>query len=721
MGGEGAQWIGMAPFTEIPHLFQDIGDGTFFHSGNMALQAAIASGVNITYKILYNSAVAMTGGQQAVGALPVPDLTRKLEAEGVRKTIVLAEDLAKYRHAQLAANAVVWDRERLEEAQLELRQTAGTTVLIYDQQCAAEKRRHRKRGKLAEPSLRVMINEAACEGCGDCGAKSNCLSVQPMETEFGRKTRIHQSSCNKDYSCLKGDCPSFVTVTLAGEPRQQARPTLPAIETLLEEPPHKASCASGYAIYVTGIGGTGVVTVNTLLGTAAMLEGKHVRAFDQTGLSQKGGPVVSSLKIFETPQVVSNKVGVGEADLYLGLDILVATSPTHLERASADRTRAVVSTSQVPTGDMVRRKDTPFPSVAGLLQKIEGCARTGANVFLDAEGLAEELFGDHMAANLLTLGAAYQAGAVPLTAESIEETIRLNGVAVEMNLQAFRWGRLYVQDRAAVEHELERLRPREDPARSALSEIASRMPAAAASVRALLEFGNFQGEVRRLAEIRVPELILYQNAAYARQYVEFVRRTAEAERERAPGRTELAEAVARYLFKLMAYKDEYEVARLLLKDSFFQQVRTEFGENVQLAFNLHPPLLRALGLKHKIRLGRRFIPLLKLLRALRWMRRTPLDLFGFAKVRRVERALIREYRRMIESILPHLNENTHDLAVQMAELPDLIRGYEGIKLASVDQYRQKAQELRQQFWETQSVAGALSSSSPLEGKDSGGG
>ncbi|MGH8058873.1 MAG: DUF6537 domain-containing protein, partial [Candidatus Entotheonellia bacterium] len=396
-------------------------------------------------------------------------------------------------------------------------------------------------------------------------------------------------------------------------------------------------------------------------------------------------------------------------------DILVATSPTHLERASADRTRAVVSSSQIPTGDMVRRKDTPFPAVAGLMQKFEGCTRTGANIFLDVEALAEELFGDHMAANLLTLGAAYQAGAIPLEAESIEETIRLNGVAVEMNLHAFRWGRLYVQDRAAVERELERLRPREDPARSALSELASRVPESATSVRELREFGNFQGEVRRLAEIRVPELILYQNVTYARQYVECVRRVVDAERERTPGRTELAEAVARYLFKLMAYKDEYEVARLLLKEAFFQQVRTEFGEDVQLAFNLHPPLLRALGLKHKIRLGPWSIPLFKLLRALRWMRRTPLDLFGFAKVRRVERALIGEYRRMIESILPHLSEDTHNLAVQMAELPDLIRGYEGIKLASVDQFRQKAQELRQQFSETRSVASALSSSSPLEG------
>jgi indolepyruvate ferredoxin oxidoreductase len=707
MGGEGAQWLGMAPFTDMPHMFQNIGDGTFFHSGSMAISAAVASGVNITYKILYNAAVAMTGGQDAAGALPIPELTRKLEAEGVRKIIVAAEDPTKYRHAQLAKTAEVRDREELEAAQRELREIPGTTVLIYDQQCAAEKRRHRKRGKLAEPSRQVVINEAVCEGCGDCGAKSNCLSVQPVDTEFGRKTQIHQSSCNKDYSCLKGDCPAFVTVDVVGGTTKPPKPVLPDITAILLEPPQKASCTDGYAIYMAGIGGTGVVTVNTLLGTAGMLEGKQVRAFDQTGLSQKGGPVVSSLKLSHTPMLTSNKVATGEADLYLGFDMLVATQPLHLEKASPDRTRAVISTSKIPTGDMVRKKELHFPAVAGLLHSIEGCTRPDANVYLDAEALAERLFGDYMASNLIVVGAAYQAGAIPLAATSIEETIRLNGVAVEMNLQAFRWGRLYVLDRAAVQRQLDQLATPDEATATSLGEGELHLSETGAAARQLLATCGFVGEVRRLAEIRIPQLMMYQNVAYARQYVAFVQKVVAAEKSHVPGQTQLGEAVARYLFKLMAYKDEYEVARLLLKDEFFQRVRAQFGDDAQVAFNLHPPLLRALGLKRKLRLGLWFTPALKALRRMRVIRGTPVDLFGHAKVRRVERQLIGEYRQVIESLLADLKAENHAIATQIAALPDLIRGYEDIKLASVADFRAKVQELRRQFREAQTPATAV--------------
>ncbi|MGH8066858.1 MAG: indolepyruvate ferredoxin oxidoreductase family protein [Candidatus Entotheonellia bacterium] len=700
MGGEGAQWIGMAPFTEMRHMFQNIGDGTFFHSGSMAISAAVASGVNITYKILYNAAVAMTGGQEAAGALAIPELTRKLEAEGVRKTIVLAEDPAKYRQAQLATNAEVRDREELDAAQRELREMPGTTVLIYDQQCAAEKRRHRKRGKLAEPALHVVINEAVCEGCGDCGSKSNCLSVQPIDTEFGRKTQIHQSSCNKDYSCLKGDCPAFVTVDAVNGPTKRPKPALADITSILQEPAHKASCADGYAIYMAGIGGTGVVTVNTLLGTAGMLEGKHVRAFDQTGLSQKGGPVVSSLKLSDRPMLTSNKVGAGEANLYLGFDILVATQSIHLEKASPDRTRAVISTSEIPTGDMVRRKDVLFPGIAGLLQTIERWTRHEANIYLDAEALAERLFGDYMASNLIVVGAAYQVGAIPLEAGSIEETIRLNGVAVETNLQAFRWGRLYVQDPTAVERQMKQLEMPDEAAPASHSELESGMPEAVVATRQLLLSSGFVGEVRRLAEVRIPELILYQRVAYARRYVEFMQQVVAVEKTQIPGQTRLSEAVARYLFKLMAYKDEYEVARLLLRGEFSQRVRARFGDDAQLAFNLHPPLLRALGLNHKLRLGMWFTPVLKTLRALRGIRGTPLDIFGYAKVRRIERQLIGEYRQLIESLLPDLNEDNYEIAGQIAELPDMIRGYEDIKLASVAEFRREVEALCRRFRET---------------------
>jgi indolepyruvate ferredoxin oxidoreductase len=530
--------------------------------------------------------------------------------------------------------------------------------------------------------------------------------VQPIDTEFGRKTQIHQSSCNKDYSCLKGDCPSFVTVEVTGGPKAQPTLALPDIAAVLREPAHKVSCTDGYAIYMAGIGGTGVVTVSTLLGTAGFLEGKQVRAFDQTGLSQKGGPVVSSLKFADTPLQTSNKVGAGEAHLYLGFDILVATQPVHLEKASPDRTRAVISVSRIPTGDMVRKKDVHFPAVSGLLQTIESCTRTAGNVYLDAEALAERLFGDYMASNLIVVGAAYQAGVIPLEAESIEATIRLNGVAVEMNLQAFRWGRLYVQDHAAVERQLKQIEVPDEANLTPLGEPESHLPETSAAARQLLEASGFDGEVRRLAESRLSELIRYQNATYARRYVDFIRQVIAVEAQRVPGQTRLGEAVARYVFKLMAYKDEYEVARLLLKEEFFRRLHAQFGDNARPAFNLHPPLLRALGLRQKIRLGMWFTPVLKTLRSLRVIRGTPIDIFGYAKVRRVERQLIGEYRQLIASLLPHLNEGNYDVAVQLAELPDVIRGYEEIKLASVAAFRQKAAELQREFRQDQATVTA---------------
>ncbi|MCL6553980.1 MAG: ribulose-phosphate 3-epimerase, partial [Firmicutes bacterium] len=409
---------------------------------------AVAAGANITFKILYNSAVAMTGGQDAAGAMPVPELTRALEAEGVRRILVLTDEPDKYpREARWARGVEVWHRDRLDEAQRLLREVPGVTALIYDQRCAAEKRRLRKRGRLPEPAMRVYINEAVCEGCGDCGVKSNCLSVQPVDTEFGRKTQIHQSSCNRDYSCLLGDCPSFVTVLPLGARRAKERRSF-VVDRPLPEPvlrvPREAS------VFMTGIGGTGVVTVNQILGTAALLDGRHVRGLDQTGLSQKGGPVVSHLKLFERRADVSNKVGAGEADCYLGFDILVATSPQNLDHARPEKTIAVVSTSRVPTGAMVASTDVQFPDPSGLRASIDRVTRKDENVYLDALALAEALFDDHMAANLILLGAAYQAGAIPVSAAAIEEAIALNGVAVGMNTQAFRAGRLAVADPAWV-------------------------------------------------------------------------------------------------------------------------------------------------------------------------------------------------------------------------------------------------------------------------------
>jgi len=680
MGGEGAQWVGVAPFTETPHLFQNIGDGTLFHSGGLAINYAVASGVNITYKILYNGAVAMTGGQDAAGALPIPALTRRLEAEGVKRILVTTDAPEKYRGVSLAGIAEVWHRDRLLEAQSALAAIPGVTVLLHDQQCAAEKRRLRKRGKQAEPQTRVFINERVCEGCGDCGKKSNCLSVQPVETEFGRKTQIHQSSCNKDYSCLLGDCPAFLTVEPVGPAPQKERRLTP-LEAELPEPALTVQ-ADGFALHMMGIGGTGVVTVSQILGTAAMLDGRHVRGLDQTGLSQKGGPVVSDLKIAARPIDGANKVSAGGTDLYLGFDLLVAADSGNLDKADPGRTVAVVSTSQIPTGQMVVDTAVHFPELGSTLLSIDRVSRKDENVYLDAGAIAEGLFSDHMATNPLMLGAAYQAGALPISAASIEQAIRLNGVSVEMNLLAFRWGRMVVVDGKRVEAAVRKATGREIETR-ALSPEAQR----------LVDAAGVEGETRRLLEVRVPELIEYQSVSYARQYTDFVAKVARAEAERVPGGTGLSEAVARHLFKLMAYKDEYEVARLHLDPALRAELEARFGQAITSQWHLHPPLLRALGLKKKIKLGSWFAPALRLLRAMKGLRGTALDPFGRAEVRRVERALPGEYRAIIETVLTALAPATHDTAVAIGELPDQIRGYEAIKLENVKRFRDTARQL----------------------------
>ena len=680
MGGEGVQWVGIAPFTETKHLFQNLGDGTFFHSGSLAIRQAVASSANVTYKILYNSAVAMTGGQDAAGAMPVPELTRSIAAEGVKRIIVMTDEPDKYPKGTLWAPGVeVWHRDRLDEAQRLLRDIPGVTALVYDQRCAAEKRRLRKRGRLPDPEMRVFINEAICEGCGDCGVKSNCLSVHPVETEFGRKTQIHQSSCNKDYSCLKGDCPSFLTVVPLVDPRKRERRIF-KVERALPEPELKVPGEAN--VFMMGIGGTGVVTVNQILGTAALLDGKYVRGLDQTGLSQKGGPVVSHLKILDRTTQVSAKVAAGSADCYLGFDILVATSPQNLDHARPERTIAIVSTSQVPTGAMVTSTAVEFPESNGLLSSINRVTRKDENVFLDALGLAETLFDDHMAANMIVLGAAWQSGALPVSAAAIEEAIELNGVSVQMNSQAFRVGRLLVADpawaRTVVRHRLGAVEVKQALSTQAL---------------ALVESVGAAGELKRLLEIRVPELIAYKSAGYARGYAQFVRRVREAESAQVPGESRLSEAVARYLFKLMAYKDEYEVARLSLNPDIAKALADEFPGGVKLAYNLHPPLLRALGLEQKLKLGPWFGSVFGVLARMKWLRGTPLDPFGFAAVRRVERQLPGEYRALVEKALVGLSPESYERAVKVASLPDLVRGYEEIKLRNVQRFRDEVRAL----------------------------
>src|SRR5215212_4473579 len=675
MGGEGAQWIGMAPFTEDSHLVQNLGDGTFHHSGSLAVRAAVAAGVNITYKLLYNEHVAMTGGQSIEGQLSVPDLTRWLELEGVRRIIVTAEDTSRYRGVELAEIAELRDRSQLLAAQQELAQVEGVTVLIHDQECAAELRRQRKRGKSAEPAQRVWINERVCEGCGDCGQKSSCLSVVPVETEFGRKTQIHQASCNKDYSCLEGDCPSFLTVV----PGEKAKHQTPELGVDLPEPQRLVG-DHDFGVRMMGIGGTGVVTVNQVLGMAALLDGLHVSGLDQTGLSQKGGPVISDLRITREPLPAASKMPAGSVDLYLGFDLLGAGSQKNLLTADRERTVAVVSTSAVPTGRMVIDVNERFPELAAQLDKIDAATRSEHNLYLDAQQLSERLFGDHMMTNTLALGAAYQRGLLPVSGEALERAIELNGAAVEKNLAALRWGRAVVAAPDAVE-------------------AATRSPEAVEPLRELSDLEDYlvglavngdRGELRRLAEVRVPELVAYQDADWARRWAETVRQVHVAEQERTPGHSELTETVARQLYKLMAYKDEYEVARLHLDAVERAKLGAEFGADAKVYFMLHPPLLRALGLKRKLKLGRWFVPAFRVLYRLRRLRGTKLDVFGYAEVRRVERELIAEYERLVDEAIALLTPDTHATALELLELADAIRGYEEIKLRNAVLYRKRA-------------------------------
>ena len=680
MGGEGANWVGAEAFSGVPHMFQNIGDGTFAHSGSLSIRQATAAGANMTFKILYNAAVAMTGGQQADGLMPVPEMTHFLYSEGVVKTIVVSADPDKFPpDTSWASNAEVWRRERMDEAQLLLRDTPGVTALIYDQECAANLRRKRRRGYAHDPSLRIVINEAICEGCGDCGAVSNCLSVQPVETEFGRKTQVHQSSCNKDYTCLEGNCPAFMSVIPAGQNGASPKPAH-RVTQAIAEPRRRVNGTAN--IFLMGIGGTGVVTSNQVLGTAAALDGLHVRSLDQIGLSQKGGPVVSNLRISDEPAEMAAKLGAGTADAFLVFDALTAAEPKNLLRASPQRSLAIVSASQVPTGAMVRDTAVAYPQRDQLLGIINSATQADDNVVFDAIGLAETLFGDHMMANMLVIGAAYQAGVLPMSAESIERAITLNGVKTEDNQHAFRAGRMAV----AQPDWLDTL----DIKRAGAIDT---KPQSTPKTDALLDGLPSEGELRRLLDIRAPELVAYQNEKYARRYVDDVKRVYAKERAFRPGATALSEAFARYLFKLMAYKDEYEVARLSLKPEARAALREQFGAGARVQYHLQPPILKSLGLNRKIALGRWFDGFYWALGKLRFLRGTRFDPFGYDEVRVKERELIARYRELVLGAADRLTDASYARALRLAELPDVVRGFDEVKLRNVERFWREARAL----------------------------
>jgi indolepyruvate ferredoxin oxidoreductase len=710
MGAEGAQWIGMAPFTDTPHIFQNMGDGTYAHSGSLAIRYAAANNSNITFKLLRNAHTSMTGGQAIMGAHPVAAMVADLLANGVKKVIVTTDDLDLYQNVSLPGGTEAWHRDRLDEAQRLLAATPGTTVLLHDQECAAELRRARSRGKAEEPAQVTVINERVCEGCGDCGEKSNCMSVEPVPTEFGRKTRIHQSSCNKDFSCVKGFCPSFLTITPNPEPgsadgKKKKKGRIPVLGRALPDPLPKIDGSFGFSVHLMGIGGTGSVTVASTIANAARLEGKHVIGLDQTGLAQKGGAVISDIKVTNAPFDGSNKVSDGRSDLYLGFDILNATDPKNLDKCHPERTIAIVSTTPTPTGQMVADRHVLFPAPRVLTAGIDRVTRKADNVFLDGQALAEGLFADAMATNTFMVGVAFQAGTIPLKAESIETAIQNAGVGVEQGLAAFRWGRMAVVDRAYVEAEIAK-------AKGTAAVVAPLTAQASAIVQAV----GASGELQRLLEVRVPELIAFQDAAYAKRYATQVANVLKAERRVAPNGTALAQATARYLYKLMAYKDEYEVARLHSDPAFLAQLDAQFPHGYKVQYNLAPPSIAKKDPVTGHLIKQSFGPWMRT--AFTWMARLKglrggaLDVFGKSEERRTERRLIAEYEGMLDEVLAQLDAGNHAAAVALASVPDEIRGYGHVKDKSIAQAELLRTQRLQAFRTRRAQGAPLAAKSP---------
>ena len=678
MGNEGIAWVGMSDFVGRDHWVQNLGDGTYFHSGQLTVPALVSAGVNVTVKLLYNGAIAMTGGQLPQGQLAVPELARVLLEQGVSEVLVTTDEPESYASEKLPDGVQVWPRQRLVEAQEHLSRVPGVTVLIHDQACAAELRRARKRGRAVTPSQRVVINPRICEGCGHCAEVSNCLSVQPVETEFGRKTRIDQTTCNLDYSCLEGDCPSFMTVDLPERSEVSESRDIPEPAEVWPQPSPIVP-EDEFALRITGIGGTGIVTVAQVLGTAAMLDGYHVRGLDQTGLSQKAGPVVSDLRLSRAHPSYTNRLGREQADLLLACDALVAASERGLLTAHPERTCVVGSSSATPTGEMIQHPELGLPPTAELAQRIAGVTRSDAQFWADAGRITRELLGNAAAANLFVVGMAVQAGCLPISAKHIEEAIELNGVAVAANRAAFHWGRTQVADPAALGSALMRRR-------SATPSLQVELPAALeARVAALGVGGELSARLRRFAA----ELRAWGRGADARRWLSLVERTAAAEARVAPGSERLTRSVASQAFKLAAYKDEYEVARLMTHPEGLAELREMAVPGSRLAWQLHPPLLRAMGMQRKLRVPFWTAPFVRLLARGKWLRGTALDPFGRTALRRIERELPGEYAAAIDQALDSLRPDTLDAAVALAALPEEVRGYEEIKMARVERYREK--------------------------------
>jgi len=687
MGGEGASWMGEAPFVDTEHVFQNIGDGTYYHSGLLAVRAAVASGVNMTYKVLFNDAVAMTGGQQVDGPMSVPQITQQIAAEGAKKVVVVTDEPDKYGPNPGFADGVeVYHRDDYEKVQKEIREIPGITAIVYDQTCGAEKRRRRKRNLFPDPPKRVVINDLVCEGCGDCGVKSNCVSVTPLETEFGRKRTIDQSSCNKDFSCVKVFCPSFVTVHGGELKKGKSAPVGKNVDTLFPAVPEPKlpTLDQAYGILVNGIGGTGVVTIGAIVGMAAHLEGKAFGALDMAGLAQKGGAVWSHLQIAEKLEDIRTvRLGSGGANAMVGCDFVTSASENSMEMVRAGETRAVVNLHQQMTGEFTRDTNIQFPKSS--LQKTIARGVGEDNVqFVEATRIATALLGNSIATNMFMLGMAFQKGLIPIGSDAINKAVELNGTAVKMNQAAFLWGRRASVDLAAVER---LIGPKAEVEKST----------------------SMSQNLDETIERRVEFLTGYQDAAYARRYISLVEKVRDAE-AKIRGHGGLSEAVARYYFKLLAYKDEYEVARLYTDGSFKKKVESMFEGDYKLRFHLAPPLLAKrhseTGELTKSEYRAWVFGAFKMLAKLKFLRGGRLDVFGYTKERRVERQLISEYEQIIGELLVSLSADNHALAVRIASIPEDIRGFGHVKERNTEKAKAKQSELLALFRSPQAAKAA---------------
>ncbi|CDZ46901.1 indolepyruvate ferredoxin oxidoreductase family protein [Neorhizobium galegae] len=665
MGGEGGSWIGLSPFTDEKHIFVNMGDGTYFHSGLLAIRAGIAAKVNATYKILYNDAVAMTGGQKHDGDVTVPGIVGQMLAEGAARVVVVAERPEVWQ-GNLPREVSIHHRDELDAVQRELRDIPGVTVLVYDQVCAAEKRRRRKRGAYPVSDSRAFINELVCEGCGDCSAVSNCISIEPQETEFGRKRRINQSSCNTDLSCIKGFCPSFVTVE-GGSIRKPAAKSTSVKTDDLPRPTFTASFETPYSMLLAGIGGTGVITVSAILAQAALLDGLALVTLDQTGLAQKNGSVVSHIRLAKDPaQINAVRVGAGESDLVLGFDIVVAAQKSSLASFAKNKTRAVIDDHFAPTASFVKDTTIDFRQEA-TLKSLRRAAGDEAVETVAATDMATALLGDAIAANMFLLGHAWQRGLVPISLAAIDKAIELNGTGIAMNRAAFGWGRRAAVDVEAVARAAGLVKS--EPKAETLEEIVAR---------------------------RTSFLTDYQNAAYAARYAGLVDVAKSAE-ARLRGATGFAEAVAKNAFKLMAYKDEYEVARLHRDRSFEKKLAEQFEGDFKIKHHLAPPMISKIdqrtGHPAKIAFGAWIRPAFAVLEKLKFLRGTSFDPFGRTAERRMERQLIADYFGLVSELSAGLNADNHALAVELAGLPEMVRGFGHVKFASITKFEKRKTDL----------------------------